>query len=457
MVAIFSVSPDCWRKLQVRAQPGHCYKSQHRGKEFAMAHPQNVADVNLFDPATQENWYPTYDLLRAEAPVYKVPGLNLYVLTRYEDIHMVVRRSDLYSNQGDKYGGEPLLLHPEARAIFEREGWVREFPLSTDPPVHKLYRGLVDPFFQGKGLNRVRAFATDTVHDLIDGFYATGEAEFVQAFAVPLPVTVITWLIGFPLEDMPKLKDWSYWWALPFARGLSLEQELTVARKGVEFQHYIKHFIEARRADPRDDIISSLVHVRFPDPLKGERGLTDQEIICIVDHLYIGGNETTTFSLTSGLWLMLREPEIYQRLLTDRSAETMRTFIEEVLRLESPTQGLYRTAIVDSDISGVHIPKGATLHLRFAAANRDPAEFACPHALNLDRDNAARHMAFSQAEHHCPGAPLSRLEMAIVFPILLERLQQLRFSEGRNDFTHMPGFVLRALKELNVRFQGRAR
>jgi cytochrome P450 len=422
-------------------------------------HPRTVADVNLFDPAIQEHWYPAYDVLRAQAPVYKVPGLNLYVLTRYEDIHRVVRRSDLYSNMGEKYGGEPLLVYPEARAIFDERGWPRQFPLSTDPPIHKQYRALVDPFFQGKGLARVRTFAEQTVHQLIDGFAGAGEVEFVSQFAVPLPVTLITWLIGFPLEDMPQLKDWSYWWALPFARGLTLEQELTVAEKGVAFQHYIKRHLDDRRAHPREDILTALVQAELDDVDRGvKRPLTDQEIICIVDHLYIGGNETTTFSLTSGLWLMLREPAIYQRLLADRSSETMRTFIEEVLRLESPTQGLYRTAIVDSEIAGVTIPKGATLHLRFAAANRDPAEFPDPERLDLDRPNAARHMAFSQAEHHCPGAPLSRLEMAIAFPILLERLQDLRFTPGANDFTHLPGFVLRALKELRVSFSpaGRA-
>jgi cytochrome P450 len=414
--------------------------------------PVRIEDVNLFDPATQENWYPTYDLLREEAPIYKVPGLNLYVLTRYADIHHVVRRSDLFSNQGEKYGGEPLLVYPEARAIFEREGWVREFPLSTDPPIHKHYRALVDPFFQGKGLNRVRAFIAQTVDQLIDGFVSEGRVEFVSQFAVPLPVTVITWMIGFPLEDMPKLKDWSYWWALPFARGLTLEQELTVARKGVEFQHYIKSYIDARRAQPKDDILSALVQARLADPA-GERPLTDQEIICTIDHLYIGGNETTTFSLTSGFWLMLREPAIYQRLLADPSPEIIRTFVEEVLRLESPTQGLYRTVVSDTEIGGVALPKGATLHLRFAAANRDPREFANPAQLDLDRDNAARHMAFSQAEHHCPGAPLSRLEMTMAFPLLLERLKDLRFAPDANDFSHMPGFVLRALKELNLEFR----
>lgn len=407
-----------------------------------------VENVNLFDPAIQEDWYPAYDTLREGAPVYRVPGTSMYVLTRYADIHHVVRRSDLFSNEHVKHGGEPLLLHATARDHYAAHGWERVHPISSDPPVHKHYRALVDPFFQGKGLARVRGFVETTTHRLIDGFAGAGEVEFVAAFAMPLPVTVITWLIGFPLADMPKLKDWSWWWALPFARGLSETQELTVARKGVEFQHYIKAALDDRRRAPRDDILTHLTQASY----NGERPLTDAEMIGIVDHLYIGGNETTTFSLTSAMWLMLREPEVYARLLADRSAETMRTFVEEVLRLESPTQGLYRVAVTDTEIGGVAIPKGAMLHLRFAAANRDAAEFPEPARLDLGRTNAARHMAFSQAEHHCPGAPLSRLEMNVALPILLERLPGLRLTPGANDFRHAPGFVLRALTELHLSF-----
>ena len=127
-------------------------------------------------------------------------------------------------------------------------------------------------------------------------------------------------------------------------------------------------------------------------------------------------------------------------------------FVEEVLRLESPTQGLYRTVTRDTEIRGVAVPKGATVHLRFAAANRDAAVFKDPECLDLARPNAIRHMAFSQGEHHCPGAGLSRLEQNIAFTALIERLPNLRLTPGGNDFEHLPGFVLRALKSLSVSF-----
>lgn len=400
---------------------------------------------DIFAPDAEKNWYESYRILRDEAPVWPVPGTNLFILTRYADIGRVIRDSELFSNEADRHGGEPLLMFPEARQIFVERGWPKAFPLAQDPPEHRRFRALVNHFFTGPRLEACRGMIERHVHALIDSFAGEGEAEFVSAFADRLPAAVITDLLGLPQEDHERLKTWSYAWALPFARGLSREQEIWVAEQGVEFQHYLKDKIEARRAAPRDDIISELAVARLDD-----RALTDGEIVSILDHLYIGGNETTAFALSSGLWMMLREPGLYERLSADRSL--IKAFVEEVLRLESPTQGLYRTATRDTEIGGVSIPKGATLHLRFAAANRDPQVFEDPESVRLDRPNAMRHMAFSQAEHHCPGAGLSRLELAIAFDALLDRLPAMRLADERNDYDHLPGFVLRALKALHIRF-----
>ena len=411
-----------------------------------------TSTIDLFCPATQEDWYPTYRTLREEAPVYHIPGTKLYVLSRYEDIIRVVRDTKTFSNQHEKLGGDLLLKYEEARNYYcehglgKEEGRGRWSPLAVDPPEHRKYRALVDRFFQGKGLSKAQPLIEKLVDELIDTFADKGEVEFVTAFAEPLPVTVITSLLGLPLEDMPQLKKWSAAWAAPFARGLTLEQEMDVARQGVEFQNYIRDHANERRKNPQDDIITHLVQAKYDN----ERPLTDHEIASIVDHLYIGGNETTTFALTSGMWIMLRDPEIYRSLLADPSR--IDTFAEEGLRLESPTQGLYRTVTEDTEIRGVKIPRGSPVHLRFAAANRDEAMFPNADKVDLDRANANRHLAFSQGEHHCPGAGLSRLEQQIAYRRLLERLPDLRFTPGKNDFTHHPGFVLRALKELHLSY-----
>jgi cytochrome P450 len=305
----------------------------------------------------------------------------------------------------------------------------------------------------------------DTVDELIDAFVASGATEFVGSFALPLPVRMITRILGFPDADIPRLKAWSTAWVLPFSGPLTDEQEVWVAENVVEFQHYINDQIQLRRAAiadgaPDNDVLTALVSASFDDPARSAsadggdplRPLTDHEIITIVDHLYIGGNETTTFALTSALWILLRgdeygSPGLYERVRDDRSL--LVPFIEEALRLESPTQGLYRRVAVDTELGGVAVPAGSVVHIRYAAANRDERRFPEPDNVVLDRQNGRRHLAFSLGEHHCPGEGLSRFEQRIALDRLLDRLPDLRLA-STNTFTHAPGFVLRALDELHL-------
>jgi cytochrome P450 len=417
--------------------PGHSPTSPQA--RSSLAHREaHMSDIDLFDPATQEDWFPTYRRLRDEQPVYRMPGTNIHVVTRYDDVLYVLRHQELFPT------GSGSTRTAAAREVYETKGWARITPLSTNPPDHRNYRELVDGFFDAKGSLHWQPIIEATIADLLDEMQADGSADYVEAFALPLPVRVITRVLGFPATDIPQLKAWSSAWVLPFSGPLTPDQEVWVAEQVVEFQHYIHHHIEAKRAEPGDDVLSSLVDARFG----GDRPLSDHEIITIIDHLNIGGNETTTFALTSALWLLLREPGLYERVRADRSL--VEPFIEEALRMESPTQGLYRTVAVDTAIGGVPVPAGATLHIRYGAANRDERMFPDPDTVHLDRANVRRHMAFSLGEHHCPGSGLSRLEQQLALNAVLDRLPDLRLAEGRNDFRHLPGFVLRALNELHI-------
>jgi len=406
--------------------------------------PTSLEQVDFFHPGTQEDWYPTYDLLREQAPVWKMPGTNTYVLTRYEDIAYVLRRTDLFL-RGASESTPSSGASSRIKEIYDTKGWPRRSMLGSNPPHHKKYRDIADPFFTPAGSERRRGLITGIVDELLDAMAPKGESEFVRDFAVPLPVRVITIMMGFDVADIPRLKVYSEAWVLPFRGGLSAEEEVYAGEKGVEFQHFIFDTMQTKREQPDDSVISYLVNeARFD----GERALTDTEVINIVDHLYIGGNETTTFALTSGLWLMLSQPDVHAALLADRSK--VKNFVEESLRCESPTMGMVRNAIEDTEIGGVPIPKGSSLHLRYAAGNRDEAMFACPAQFDVNRSNAPRHMAFSLGETHCTGAGLSRLEQNIAFARILDRLPNLRFTPGRNDFTHHPNVTLRAMKELWV-------
>jgi cytochrome P450 len=395
-------------------------------------------DIDLFAATTQEDWFPTYRRLRDEAPVFQIPDTNTFVVTRYRDVMYVLRHQDVFPS-----GTGLTNRHSAARRVYEQRGWDRMAPLGVNPPEHRHFRALVDRYFDATGSERYVDRIQTMIDGLIDAFVRDGSVEYVGAFALPLPVRMITEILGFPESDIDRLKAWSSAWVLPFAGGLTDEQQVWVAEQVVEFQAYIQTQLDEKRAAPGDDVLSALADARYAD----ERPLTDPEIISIIDHLYIGGNETTTFALTSALWILLREPGLYQRVRDDRSL--VEPFVEEALRLESPTQGLYRRVARDTELAGVPLPEGATVHIRYAAANRDGDMFPDPDRVDLDRPNLRRHLAFSLGEHHCPGEGLSRLEQRMALDTVLDRLPDLRLTDD-NDFTHAPGFVLRALDHLHI-------
>lgn len=400
--------------------------------------PDDQPTIDLFDPAVQEDWFPTYRRLQDDAPVFLIPGTNTYVVSRYADVMRVLRHQDVFPS-----GTGLTNRHAGAVEVYAQRGWDRMAPLSINPPDHREYRKLVDHHFSAVGSESNTEQIQSVIDSLIDGFAGDGRADIMEAFALPLPVRMITSILGFPDDDLERLKAWSSAWVLPFAGGLTDEQHVWVAEQVVEFQAYIQDRLDAKRAQPGDDVLSKLAAARFRD----ERPLTDPEIISIIDHLYIGGNETTTFALTSALWILLREPGLYERVRDDRSL--VRPFLEEAMRLESPTQGLYRRVAADTELGGVALAEGSTVHIRYAAANRDPEMFPEPDRVDLERPNMLRHMAFSLGEHHCPGEGLSRLEQRMALNTILDRLPELRLSAD-NDFTHAPGFVLRSLNRLNL-------
>ena len=414
--------------------------------------PQSVEEVDVFARETIENPYPTFDLLRSECPVYQVPDTQTYFLTRYEDIYDVLRKTNLFLRGAGK--SRPLISDSEAQDYFERNGWPKMSILGSNPPNHRRYRDMVDHFFSVKGAKKQTGLITEIANELIDNWIDDGEVEYVSQFAELLPSMVITKMMGFPLEDLQRLKIWSEAWVAPFSLQLDAEQEKEVAHLMVEFQHYIHDHIKERRKNPREDPREDVVSYLGSTPVQlhsGTRMLTDTEIINMVDHLYIGGNETTTFALTSGLWLLIENPDLQAALAS--KPEQIRTFVEEVLRLESPTQGMDRHALEDTEIAGVSIPKGSHIHMRYAAANRDKSQFECPANLELERDNASKHLAFSIGETHCPGAGLTRLEQNIAMELLLKRLKKIKFAKEKNSFEHHMNFTLRSFTELYFTFE----
>ena len=405
-----------------------------------------VEDASLMDPEIQENPFAYYRALHEQAPVYEMPDTGFFLVGGYEELRYVIDHPEIWSNDIGRYTGSSMFQSPDADALLENEGWKRDTRLQSDPPDHQNYRSIVAKAFTAGRIKKLAPFVEELVTKQVDALPDASTCEFMSDFAAGVPIAVITKLLGLPSEDAPKIKHWSDVWVEPLSYGLPPKREIEVARLGVELQQYLAAWMKKKRDSPEQDVLTELELATFPDgtPLPiGER-------IGIAEHLIVGGHETASSALGSGLMLLGQRPEVEASLRKD--ASLIRPFVEEVLRLESPSQGFFRYAVRDGEVGGVVIPKGSMVHVRFAAANRDPRQFKNPDKLDLYRKNAATHMAFSTGVHHCIGAPLARLELQTAFRVLLERWESFELLP-ENTFEHLPGLSLRTLKKLHIRYQ----
>ncbi len=409
------------------------------------------ADFDFFSPEVIESPFEFYAALRREAPVYQLPGTDIFMLSRWEDIRRVNRDTRTFSNDFQHLlkGAAPSA---EAAAIYDQGYEQPPTLLTLDPPEHKVFRSLINKVFSSSRVEKMHDYIEQVVDELIDAFIDKGECEFVRDFATPLPVYVIADQLGVPRKDLRRIKAWSDAFASRLGGMAGPEEEVENARLIVEYQHYMVKIIEARRAQPRDDMISDLANntIKHAD---GERLMTVEELLSMIEQLLVAGNETTTSATTGGMLSLIQLPEQLRILLDDPGM--IDNAVEEILRFESPSAGLWRVVTADTEIQGVAIPRGSLLQLRYAAANRDERVFDDPDSMDVCRRNAADHIAFGYGTHFCPGAFLGRKEMQVAFTRLLQRLTNIRLAEGKNDLSHWPNMVLRGLKALYITFDRR--
>jgi cytochrome P450 len=290
--------------------------------------------------------------------------------------------------------------------------------------------------------DRMRAVA----NELVDAFVADGRVELVRQFAVGLPLTVIAEALGVPRDHLDHFKRWSDDYVVAIGNHKVTPGRLTeMMRSSSEFAAYFIEKIAERQAAPQDDLITDVVHAR----LDGDEPLTVNEMLWMFTQFLVAGNETTTKLLASAMLLLLRAPE--QLALVREDPALIPGLVEEVLRLESPVQGLFRVARANTEIGGVAIPAGASLMMVYASGNRDASVFPDPDTLDVRRENSRLHLAFGQGPHYCIGAALARAEGRIGLEVLLERLDDIGIDPA-NTFEYEESYVLHGLKELHLTF-----
>jgi cytochrome P450 len=411
--------------------------------------------VNFFEYETQNCPYDAYTELRDEAPVWLDPHTGMYVITRYEDLRAVLLDTETFISGGDtrRRVQRPEMIERGRRIhqLYTEKGWVPARTLAgRDDPNHKQMRALFDHAFRPSKIKLIDPWVEERCHLLIDDFISTGSCDWVKQFAVPLPLLVIGKQMGAKEQDIWRIKAWTDAWVQRLGLMQTDEEAIWSTEMEIEAQHYFQPIFERVRNEPDDSLLSDIVNTVIPE---WGRTLTDEELHAeMMADTFVGGSETSTNALSEGARILAEQPDVWARLKADPDG-LLPTFVEEVLRLEGPVQGLFRTAAKDVEMHGVTIPAGATINVRFAAANRDERTFACPADVDLERKSPKQHLAFGVGTHYCLGAPLARRELILGFKALLARVDRVWLAPDRNDFKHAPNFCLRALKELHLGFE----
>jgi cytochrome P450 len=411
------------------------------------------------DDALVADPYPYFDALREQCPVTRERHHDVIMVTGYDEAIEVFNDTKTFSSCTSVTGpfpGFPVPLEgDDVSELIEQHR--DELPFfdqlpSLDPPKHTDHRALLMRLITPKRLKENEASMWQLADGLLDEFLTGGDGEFISEFAGPFTLLVIADLLGVPEEDRAEFAE-----ALQHQPhgdgGIGSTGEDTLAHSPLEWLYQrFTAYIEDRRREPRQDVLTGLATATFPD------GSTPEviDVVRVASNLFAAGQETTVRLLSSALMLIAEDPELQQQLRSER--ERIANFVEETLRMESPVKGDFRLARVATTVGGVEIPPGTTVMLVNAAANRDPRHFDDPATFDVGRANARQHLAFGRGIHTCPGAPLARAEGRVAIERLLDRTTDIRISErahgpaGARRYHYMPTFILRGVTRLHVEF-----
>ncbi|HEX8209237.1 MAG TPA: cytochrome P450 [Longimicrobium sp.] len=389
----------------------------------------------LADPRFKADPHPTYARLRAEAPVFRSRlgrGRPVWLVTRYDDVAALLRDA--------RFAKDPA--HARSGAAPWMPGFLRPLTrnmLDLDAPDHTRLRSLVQKAFTPRLVERLRPRIEGLADELITRATRGGRMELVRDYALPIPLTIIGELLGIPAADRDRFHRWSTT-IVSASPGIGAVRLLPTVWS---MFRYLRRQFAARRADPRDDLITALVQAEEA----GDR-LSDDELLAMVFILLVAGHETTVNLIAGGVLALLQHPEQRDRLRADPAL--LRPAVEELARFVSPVElATERYAREDVEIAGVAIRRGEMVLGVIGSANRDEAHFAAPDTLDLARD-PNRHLAFGLGAHYCLGAPLARLEASVAIPMLLDRAPGLRLRDAevrwrRHAFLRGPREVRLAL------------
>lgn len=384
------------------------------------------------DPGMRANPYPYYHRLREADPIHRSP-FGYWVLSRYQEVDLLLRDpracSDFPHDEAwsrHRGGGDSPIVRSTTQ-------WM----MMLDGDAHRRLRGFTGQVFTARAVQHLRPRIAAVIDGLI-GEIDEGPVDLVKDFALPLPIMVIGELLGIPRADRAQCRTWTDHIGRVVDPIISPAMQIAMNEATAQFSAYLAEQVQMRRSNPGQDLLSSLVMMD-----DGGDRLTDDEIIANVLLLFNAGHETTVNLIGNGMLALLQHPE--QMSLLRENPDLVSQAVEEMSRYDSPVQIAARIMTGDVRLGEKTIPAGSKVMVIYGAANRDPARYADPDRLDIQRAGV-RSLAFGGGPHFCIGAPLARLEVAMVFTALLERYRSIELAT--DELSWRANFNLRGLNEL---------
>lgn len=411
------------------------------------------------DEAVSQDPYDYYEYLRSRGPVFREPHHGVVAVTGYAEVMAAFKDTNSFSAV-NAIGGPfpPLPFEPEGDDITEQiEAHRHLFPIFEhmvvmDPPAHERARSLLSRLLTPRRLKENEDYMWQLVDRQLDEFIANGRCEFLGEFAKPFATLAITDLLGVPEEDRAEIRHALGAGRPPGSRVGALDGEPVGLNPLQYLDDKFSAYIADRRRNPRGDVLSGMASATYPD------GSTPEllEVVRPATFLFAAGQETVTKLLSASVQTLGDRPEFQERLRENRAL--IPNFIEEALRMQSPTKVDFRLARKTTTLGGVPIPAGTVVMLCLGAANRDPRKFDEPHEFRPERSNVREHLAFGRGIHTCAGAPLARVEGQITLHRVLDRMRDItpdaahHGPAGNRHYAYEPTFLLRGLTELHIEF-----
>lgn len=378
---------------------------------------------------------------QAEQPVFFSPVLNMWVVTRHDDLKAVLQDTDTFRSEGAFYA--PATVSPAALEVLGGldHPVFRYSLVNTDPPAHTRFRRNFQRAFTPRQVALLEPQIRALIHDLLAELRQNKRAEVVKTLCDRLPLLTICRLMGIDDRDAPQIKRWSTDFIRLQIPGSSVEEQRAIGQSVLDYYMFMRRLVERYTAEAADNLIHGVIIARQSDP----EPLDDQEIASLCVGMVLAGHETTAAWLGNALQSLLNERSRWEYLCQHPGRITLA--LDELMRHAGPAIGLFRRTSRDVVVRGVGIPGGATVFVPYLGANHDPAQFPEPEQLRLERDNAHSHLGFGHGSHYCIGAPLARLEVRLALEELTRHHPSLRLAPDQ-AVRPVQNFMLRANEEM---------